>query len=131
MGRRIRRRDFLNGVALTAGASLVSPEWLRALEAGAERYPPALTGLRGSHDGSYETAHLLRDGSFWAKAGSPRETGEVYDLVVVGAGISGLSGAWFFRQAAGAGASILVLDNHDDFGGHARRNEFHEGDQIG
>jgi spermidine dehydrogenase len=25
----------------------------------------------------------------------------------------------------GPGARILVLDNHDDFGGHAKRNEFH------
>src|SRR5205807_3028919 len=49
---------------------------------------------------------------------------ESYDLVVVGGGISGLAAAWFFRHAAGPDARILVLDNHDDFGGHAKRNEF-------
>src|SRR5262249_61300692 len=49
---------------------------------------------------------------------------ERYDLVVVGAGISGLAAAAFYRRAAGPSARILVLDNHDDFGGHAKRNEF-------
>jgi len=133
MDRPIARRDFLNGVAMTAGASLVLPRWLQALEGGEpgpEPYPPALTGLRGSQDGSYETAHLLREGSFWETAGPARDTGEVYDLVVVGAGISGLAAAWFFRKAAGPGARILILDNHDDFGGHARRNEFQEGGRL-
>jgi spermidine dehydrogenase len=130
MGRRIRRRDFLNGVALAAGASLAPPGLLRALHADGDPYPPALTGLRGSHDGSYEAAHLLRDGRFWETAGPARDTGERYDLVVVGAGISGLAGSWFFRQAAGADARILILDNHDDFGGHARRNEFREGGRM-
>src|SRR5262249_25849578 len=49
---------------------------------------------------------------------------EGYDLIVVGGGISGLAAAWFYRRAAGENARILVLDNHDDFGGHAKRNEF-------
>jgi spermidine dehydrogenase len=83
--------------------------------------------MRGSHDGSFEVAHTLRDGSFWATAGSPMDTGERYDLVVVGAGISGLAAAWYFRRGTGPSARILVLDNHDDFGGHARRNEFQVG----
>ncbi|HYM23681.1 MAG TPA: NAD(P)-binding protein, partial [Vicinamibacterales bacterium] len=56
------------------------------------------------------------------------DIGESYDLVVVGGGISGLAAAYFFREAVGRQARILVLDNHDDFGGHAKRNEFrHEG----
>ncbi len=38
-------------------------------------------------------------------------------------GISGLSAAHFFRKAR-PDARILLLDNHDDFGGHAKRNEF-------
>jgi spermidine dehydrogenase len=128
----ITRRDFLNGVALTVGGALLSPRealGLRLDEAarGAAPYPPALTGLRGSHDGSFEVAHALRDGTFWASAGPAVDTGERYDLVVVGAGISGLAAAWFFRKAAGSAARVLVLDNHDDFGGHARRNEFRVG----
>ena len=52
-----------------------------------------------------------------------------YDLVVVGGGISGLAAAWFYRRAAGADARILILDNCDDFGGHAKRNEFRPTDQ--
>jgi spermidine dehydrogenase len=123
--RDITRRDFLNGVALgTAGAMLAPRDLLAQGRVGPAAYPPGLTGLRGSHDGSFETAHALRDGAFWRSAGEPQDTGETYDLVVVGAGLSGLSAAHFFREAAGPTARILLLDNHDDFGGHAKRNEF-------
>jgi spermidine dehydrogenase len=131
MRSRITRRDFLNGVALSVGAAAV-PGALKAFgwqgEQGSpespDYYPPALTGLRGSHPGAFETAHSLRNGTFWAQAGKPVDTGEVFDLVIVGGGISGLSAAHFFRQAAGPKARILILENHDDFGGHAKRNEF-------
>ena len=137
MNRGITRRDFLNGVALTAGAAIL-PSALGSesfaatgmpatTEAPSAYYPPALTGLRGSHPGSFEVAHSLRDGTFWDHAGPPVETGEQYDLVIVGGGISGLSAAHFFRKVAGPGARVLVLDNHDDFGGHAKRNEFSAG----
>jgi spermidine dehydrogenase len=129
----MKRRDFLNGVALGSAGLVASPEWARALalERDPEKlpgyYPPALTGLRGSHEGSGTVAHALRDGSFWETAGAPVDTGESYDLVVVGGGLSGLAAAHFFRKAAGPRASILILDNHDDFGGHAKRNEFRHG----
>jgi spermidine dehydrogenase len=131
MDRGITRRDFLNGVALAVGAAILPLDLSAAtvIPPGAEKspdyYPPALTGLRGSHPGSFDAAHSLRDGTFWGRAGSPSSTGEKYDLVVVGGGISGLSAAHFFRRAAGPKARVLVLDNHDDFGGHAKRNEFH------
>ena len=93
-------------------------------------YPPALTGLRGNHEGSYPVAHSLRDQTFWGSAGKPEDTGEIYDLIVVGGGISGLAAAHFFRKRAGANARILILDNHDDFGGHAKRNEFRAGGRL-
>ncbi len=127
MNSEITRRDFLNGVALTVGASMVPRSmWsLTSDQNSADYYPPALTGLRGAHAGSFETAHDLRDGTFWDKAGQPIATGEGYDLVVVGGGISGLAAGYYFQKAAGANAKILILDNHDDFGGHAKRNEFH------
>jgi spermidine dehydrogenase len=131
MDRPISRRDFLNGVAMTLGAAIV-PSPLLAFDSTDTKnyYPPALTGLRGSHVGSFEVAHEVRDNLFWEHAGTPTETGEVYDLVVVGGGISGLAAAHFYRMKAGAKARILVLDNHDDFGGHAKRNEFRVGDQF-
>ncbi|HWZ82943.1 MAG TPA: NAD(P)-binding protein [Terriglobales bacterium] len=136
MGARITRRDFLNGVALTAGAALIPPEMWAAAAADLEPqdatgyYPPAKTGLRGSHAGSFENMHKVRDGAFWEDAPKPVDTGESYDLVVVGGGISGLSAAHFFRKAAGPKARVLILENHDDFGGHAKRNEFRSGDAF-
>jgi spermidine dehydrogenase len=137
MQRKITRRDFLNGVAVTAGAAMM-PWDLSAAGLGAGQaavgpetspnyYPPALTGMRGSHPGSFDAAHALRDGTFWDSAGKPEDTGETYDLIIVGGGISGLAAAHFYRKATGAKARILILDNHDDFGGHAKRNEFRVG----
>ena len=132
MDRRITRRDFVNGVSVAIGASLLPAFTAFGEMPGAELddyapekqpgyYPPAKTGMRGSHDGSWEVAHSMRDGKTWP---TPVPDEQVYDLVVVGGGISGLSAAYFYRQAAGPGARILVLENHDDFGGHAKRNEF-------
>jgi spermidine dehydrogenase len=134
MHRRISRRDFLNGMAVGAGgllashplaALLGSQEFAPEKESG--YYPPARTGMRGNHDGSFTYAHRLRDGEPWNEDGAPAPTGETYDLVVVGGGISGLAAAWFYKKKAGERARILILDNHDDFGGHAKRNEFQVG----
>jgi spermidine dehydrogenase len=148
MGREITRRDFLNGVAVAIGA-LALPDLATALgepeaveptsinpsltekqfapEKAPDYYPPARTGIRGNHDGTFTFAHKLRDGDFWEGAGKPEASDETYDLVVVGAGISGLAAAHFYRKSAGQQARILILDNHDDFGGHAKRNEFEAG----
>lgn len=90
-------------------------------------YPPARTGFRGSHPGSFETAHAMRDGRSFPIDGLAIE--DSVELVVVGAGISGLAAAWFYRQRC-PDATILLLDNHDDFGGHAKRNEFTVGDRL-
>ena len=125
MHRNITRRDFVNGVAVAVGGSLITPGWLSAnggtqASEAREYYPPARTGMRGSHAGSFEVAHALRDGNTWTDVAN---TGESYDLVVVGGGLSELSAAYFFLTSAGPGARVLVLDNHDDFGGHAKRNE--------
>jgi spermidine dehydrogenase len=86
--------------------------------------------MRGNHDGTFAFAHRLRDGANANSFGVVEDTGEHYDLVVVGAGISGLAAAYFFRKSAGKDARILVLDNHDDFGGHAKRNEFRVGERL-
>jgi spermidine dehydrogenase len=136
MDRSITRRDFLNGAAMTIGAAAMPGGVLQAAAQSDEPqnhpgyYPPVTTGLRGSHSGSFEIAHSLRDGTFWQNAAKPAETGEIYDLIVVGGGISGLSAAYFFRERNGPNSKILILENHDDFGGHARRNEFHLGGKL-
>jgi spermidine dehydrogenase len=133
MGRRITRRDFLNGFGIAVGSSLLpsSSQWLAAFgspnspftaQKNPDFYPPALGGMRGTTDQVMKVGHAVRDGAGW---GAPKRDSETYDLIVVGGGISGLSAAYFFRKGAGPNARILVLENHDDFGGHARRNEFH------
>ena len=121
----ITRRDFINGTLMAAGSTLLP------VEASAEAamaalspsyYPPALTGLRGSHPGSNDHAHSRA----WAGRtdwGPTTNLTETYDLVVVGGGLSGLAAAYFYQQKHGADKKILILDNHDDFGGHAKRNE--------
>ncbi|MEL7187613.1 MAG: NAD(P)-binding protein [Pseudomonadota bacterium] len=124
MGADITRRDFLSGVSVAVGASLL-PGCDASGEGAlsnpmAEYYPPALTGMRGSHDGSFEVAHALANGKTW----DATRRDEHYDLVIVGAGISGLASAYIYRRDVDPDARILILDNHDDFGGHAKRNEF-------
>jgi len=120
MNRDITRRDFINGAA---AASLAGT--LPSLAAGAEpsAYPPMHTGLGGNRPGSFETAHQLvwNGRTDWGDI-ADRAEGD-WDLVVVGAGISGLAAAFIYRQAK-PDARVLILDNNEDFGGHAVRNEF-------
>ena len=117
----------MNGVAmgLTAGTA-VSPLELLAMNRQSSTdalYPPELIGMRGSHPGSFEVAHALaRNGARWTEPID--QTDRNYDLVIVGGGISGLSAAHLYKQRHGKDSRILILDNHDDFGGHAKRNEF-------
>src|SRR5260370_37672680 len=143
MSREITRRDFLNGVAVGVGGTLVgrgmATETMLAAaaldefapEKASDYYPPSRTGIRGNHDGTFTFAHRLRDGEGADSFGDAVSTSEKYDLAVVGGGISGLAAAYFFRKSAGKSARILILDNHDDFGGHAKRNEFRAGGRMG
>ena len=139
MHRDITRRDFLNGVAVGTGSAFIGEAFgaetllnagvldQSAPEKSPDYYPPARTGMRGNHDGSFTFAHELRDGLSWDDMGRLTPPDETYDLVIVGGGISGLSAAHFYRKNAGKDVRILILDNHDDFGGHAKRNEFRVG----
>ena len=119
----ITRRDFLNGTQVAIGGSLFMPSQnlfgTSSFSLPNDYYPPALTGLRGSHDGSWEVMHSKVLGKQWKKS----KYEEKYDLVIVGAGISGLSSAYHYKKTHPQ-AKILLIDNHDDFGGHAKRNEF-------
>ena len=136
MSKQITRRDFCNGIAIGTGISLLRPMDLFGQNAFTIQnpeqpfafYPPTLTGMRGSHKGSFEVAHALA----WAgeKPAKYEKLDEEYDLVIVGAGISGLATAWFYQKKMGSDARILLLDNHDDFGGHAKRNEFHQDGRL-
>jgi spermidine dehydrogenase len=133
MDRKIDRRDFLYTVGAGLAGSLLAPaasglgtppETVQTPSAGAQNpYPPLRTGMRGDHPGSFEVAHEMRDRREWDLSGALK-TDDAYDLMIVGAGISGLSAAHFFLKNVGPGARVLILDNHDDFGGHAKRNEF-------
>jgi len=128
VGQPITRRDILHGAAVLAGSSFLGSEGSAAPNASVTPsqgqsilYPPSLTGLRGDHQGSFEAAHALRDGVLPVPSITPAV--ERYDLVIVGGGISGLAAACFYLDARPS-ARILILENHDDFGGHAKRNEF-------
>jgi spermidine dehydrogenase len=122
---KITRRDFINGTLVAAGASTLpfagtSQAAMAALEP--SYYPPARTGLRGSHPGSNDAAHA-RAWNGRSNWGPSTDLQEQYDLVVVGGGLSGLAAAYFYQQEHGTDKKVLILDNHDDFGGHAKRNE--------
>ncbi len=131
--RDITRRDFIHDVSLaslglTLGAGALADEPAAGTATATGYYPPVRTGMRGSHPGSFEIAHALaREGRAFSE---PADLNEEYDLIVVGGGISGLASAYYYRQRFGGDARILILENHDDFGGHAKRNEFHQGGQM-
>lgn len=133
MNRDITRRDFIHDLSLASlGLSLaggvLANELPGTAKASGSYYPPVLTGMRGSHPGAFEAAHALaREGR---KFPDPVDLDEEYDLVVVGGGISGLATAFYYRKQFGADSRVLILENHDDFGGHAKRNEFHQGGQM-
>ena len=134
MNRKIPRRDFLNGAAFGITGAFGAMHGLVTnlqqpvsdhVDSG--NYPPLRSGLRGQYPAAVEEFDPIRSGKYAQFPASDAEITEEYDLVIVGGGISGLSAAYFYRTALGTAQRILILDNHDDFGGHAKRNEFQYG----
>ena len=123
----ISRRDFLNGT-LVAGAGLLIGGRASAFQvspADAFNGYGGVGDYRTSNGNTYDVmsvAHAMRDGSFERSIASAIDTGEMYDLVAVGGGLSGLAAAVFFQK--NKGGRSLVIDNHPIFGGEAKRNEF-------
>jgi len=139
MQKSITRRDFLNATLLASGGALlnpVSPAQLLAADSSqlaSDLSHDDWTGYGGLGDyahsngntlGVLEAGHQIRDGMFESLPNNLVDTGEIYDCVVVGGGISGLAAALIFQRQAGKGKTCLVLDNHPIFGGEAKRNEF-------
>ena len=131
----ITRRDFLNATLLASGSLLLTSASPAELLAGAAQAPAPddWTGYGGVGDYAnsngnttavFEAGHQIRDGLFESLPATAIDTGETYDCVVVGGGISGLAAALIFQRKAGEGKTCLVLDNHPIFGGEAKRNEF-------
>ena len=129
MQRPITRRDFLDGIAVTGIGAMIAAAMPGCATGTKPAYPPSNTGLWGQDNSSYAVMHKIRDREFWSSAASPRPSDEQYDLIIVGAGLSGLAAAYFYRQQR-PNARILLLEIRSDFGGHAGRNEFHVGNRV-
>jgi spermidine dehydrogenase len=130
MGSSITRRDFLGGALLASGAALLDAATPMQLLGGET---DDWTGYGGV--GEYATSngntlevlhsgHKMREGAYEALAANATDSGEAYDCVIVGGGISGLAAALFFQRQAGPGKACLILENHPIFGGEAKQNEF-------
>jgi spermidine dehydrogenase len=144
MGAEITRRDFLNTVALGTGAALLgtpAPAFRGRPHGGPLRPPPADAGdpihpwtgdpgigdYKISNGNTWDVvsaAHGLRDGTYERQMAGATDTGETYDLVIVGGGFSGTVAAYTFLKETGRQHTCLLLDNHPIIGGEAKRNEF-------
>ena len=124
----ITRRDYLNSTLLASGGLLLSGACPMELLAESDWNGYGGVGEYSNSNGNtYEVmteAHKIRDRVFEPLPADVPDTGEQYDCVVVGGGISGLAAALFFTREAGRAKTCLVLENHPIFGGEAKGNEF-------
>jgi spermidine dehydrogenase len=138
---RITRKDFLNTTLLGLGGALLQApapaaflrDVLAEPLAAAGQAPDDWTGFGGTGDYAssngntkavMDAAHRLRDGVFGPLPSTAADTGELYDVIVVGGGLAGLAAAWTVAKATGRSKTCLVLENHPIFGGGAKQNEF-------
>ena len=135
LGFDITRRDFLGGVLIGAGAALLSAPapLLAARNRNQKIFSDPWTGYGGVGDYARsngntasvrQAAHLIRDGHAPALADTAEDTGEIFDMVVIGGGFAGHAAAFQFHKKYGPDGRCLILDNHPIFGGEAKQNEF-------
>ncbi len=129
MDESITRRDFLGSTLMVSGAALLGATTPAELLAATDGF----TGYGGV--GEYSTSngntlevmqagHTIRDGVYNSLRDDITDTGETYDCVIIGGGLSGLAAALFFQRQTRTGMSSLVIENHPIFGGEAKQNEF-------
>jgi spermidine dehydrogenase len=121
----ISRRDFLNGVLLTGAGLLLHGKAPTVSPEDAFNGYGGIGDYRHSNGNTWDVlsaGHAMRDGAFEKRIANATDTGEIYDLVAVGGGISGLAAPIFFQKYKGG--RCLVIDDHPIFGGEAKRNEF-------
>ncbi len=125
----ITRRDFLGSTLLASSALLlegIAPDELLAGRGEFSGYGGVGEYSR-SNGNTLEVllaGHKIRDGAYDPLPADTVDTGETYDCVIVGGGISGIAAALFFLRHADQGKSVLILENHPIFGGEAKQNEF-------
>jgi len=137
MGSNITRRDFLNGFGIAVADPYPSDtKWFERFglpqsplspDKSSAYYPPSLAGMRGTTDAVMEVGHALRERKYLEQSLSRCR--------VIRCDRCRRRHQWpfrcvFLRKMAGPKAKILILENHDDFGGHARRNEFQTGQRM-
>ena len=128
----ITRRDFVKGTLIGSGAMLLTmpPPIMAASDKGAANGWDGYAGVgdyarsNGNTKSTMTAAHLIRDNKIDELLSDAIDTGESYDLVVIGGGFAGLSAARAFLKGAKPGQTCLILENHALAGGEAKRNEF-------
>jgi spermidine dehydrogenase len=124
----ITRRDYLNSTLVASGGLLLSGACPMELLAQSDWNGYGGVGEYSNSNGNtFEVmteAHKIRDHVFEPLPAGIPDSGEQYDCVVVGGGISGLAAGLFFTRESGGKKSCLVLENHPIFGGEAKGNEF-------
>jgi spermidine dehydrogenase len=141
LGSQITRRDFLNSSLLGSGAALLSAACpMHAFGHGEQgttgagtASPDEFSGYGGVGDYAdangntlpvVQSAHRVRDGYYQQSPEAAEETGEIFDLIIVGGGLTGLMTAHEYNKHSQGRQRVLILDNHSVFGGEARQNEF-------